>query len=162
LLIEAPPTLGWAPLSEALLYYAARNEHIEKTIRPALARGTWVISDRFADSTAAYQGAGLALGVNVFDCLSQLVMGNFAPDLTFILDLATEEALNRAAARVSPLDRYERMDLEFHRRVRAAFIEIAHRGGRRYALIDAAPDVRRVQQAVRETVRDRFGVELTG
>ncbi len=66
LLIEAPPTLGWAPLSEALLYYAARNEHIEKTIRPALARGTWVISDRFADSTAAYQGAGLALGVNVF------------------------------------------------------------------------------------------------
>jgi dTMP kinase len=162
LLIESPPTLGWAPLSEALLYYAARNEHIEKTIRPALARGTWVISDRFADSTVAYQGAGLALGVNVFDCLSQLVMGNFAPDLTFILDLATEEALNRAAARFSPLDRYERMDLEFHRRVRAAFIEIAHRGGRRYALIDAAPDVAHVQQAVREAVRDRFGVELTG
>jgi dTMP kinase len=160
LLVEAPPAIGWAPLSEALLHYAARNEHLEKTIRPALARGTWVISDRFADSTAAYQGAGLALGPEVFDCLRRLVIGDLAPDLTLVLDLATEEALDRAAARSSLRDRYEGMGLDFHRRVRAALIEIARKGEHRYALIDAAPDVRRVQQAVRDVVRDRLGIQL--
>jgi dTMP kinase len=162
LLVESPPTPGWAPLSEALLHYAARNEHLDKTIRPALARGIWVISDRFADSTAAYQGAGLALDGAIFGCLSRLVIGDLAPDLTLVLDLATEAALDRAASRGTQRDRYEGMDLEFHRRVRAAFLEIARKGGRRYAIIDAAPDVRRVQQAVRDVVRDRLGIELSG
>jgi dTMP kinase len=162
LLLESPPTPGWAPLSEALLHYAARNEHLDKTIRPALARGIWVISDRFADSTAAYQGAGLALDGEIFGCLSRLVIGDLAPDLTLVLDLATEAALDRAASRGTQRDRYEGMDLEFHRRVRAAFLEIARKGGQRYAIIDAAPDVGRVQQAVRDVVRDRLGIELSG
>jgi dTMP kinase len=162
LLLESPPTPGWAPLSEALMHYAARNEHLDKTIRPALARGIWVVSDRFADSTAAYQGAGLALDGEILGCLSRLVIGELAPDLTLVLDLATEAALDRAASRGTQRDRYEGMDLEFHRRVRAAFLEIARKGGRRYAVIDAAPDVGRVQQAVRDVVRDRLGIELSG
>jgi dTMP kinase len=162
LLVEAPPEAGWAPLSETLLHYAARNEHLEKTIRPALARGLWVISDRFADSTTAYQGAGLAVGSDVFDCLSRLVIGDLAPDLTIILDLDSEQALARAAARCPTRDRYESMNLEFHRRIRTAFIEIAQRGGRRYAVIDAAPDLRQVQQAVRDAVRARLGIEVPG
>jgi dTMP kinase len=161
LLVESPPTPGWAPLSEALLHYAARNEHLHKTIRPSLARGAWVISDRFADSTAAYQGAGLALDGEIFTCLSRLVIGGNAPDLTLVLDLATEEALARAASRGAQRDRYESMGLEFHRRVRAAFLDIARAGGRRYAIIDAAPEVQRVQQAVRDVVWDRLGLEFS-
>lgn len=162
LLVESPPTPGWAPLSEALLHYAARNEHLHNTIRPSLAGGAWVISDRFADSTAAYQGAGLALDCEILTCLGRLVVGDFAPDLTLVLDLATEEALARAASRGAPRDRYESMDLEFHRRVRAAFLDIARAGGRRYAIIDAAPDIRRVQQDVRDVVRERLGIVLSG
>jgi dTMP kinase len=104
----------------------------------------------------------LALDGAIFGCLSRLVIGDLAPDLTLVLDLATEAALDRAASRDTQRDRYEGMDLEFHRRVRAAFLEIARKGGRRYAIIDAAPDVRRVQQAVRDVVRDRLGIELSG
>lgn len=162
LLIDKPPVPGWAPLSEALLHYAARSEHLEKTIRPALARGMSVISDRFSDSTRAYQGAGLAVGGDVLDCLSRLVIGELTPDLTIVLDLDTQQALARAAARGAVHDRYEAMDLAFHRRVRTAFIEIARRGGERYALIDAAADSRQVQQAVRDVVRIRLGIEMPG
>ena len=110
------------------------------------------------NSTAAYQGAGLALEGEIFTCLSRLVIGDLAPDLTLVLDLATEEALARATSRGARRDRYESMNLEFHRRVRAAFLDIARAGGRRYAVIDAAPDVRRVQQAVWDVVQDRLGI----
>jgi dTMP kinase len=162
LLIEVPPSMSWAPLSEALLHYAARNEHIEKTIRPALVRGLWVISDRFADSTTAYQGTGLGLGCDVLDCLRRLVIKDLTPDLTIILDLDAEQALGRAALRATTRDRYESMDLQFHQRVRSAFIEIARRDALRYAVIDAAPDLRQVQLAVRDVVRTRLGVDLSG
>jgi dTMP kinase len=94
--------------------------------------------------------------------LSRLVIGDNAPDLTLVLDLATEEALARAASRGAQRDRYESMGFEFHRRVRAAFLDIARAGGRRYAIIDAAPDIRRVQQDVRDVVRERLGIVLSG
>jgi dTMP kinase len=162
LLLEAAPCMGRAPLSEALLHYAARNEHIEKTIRPALMRGLWVISDRFADSTTAYQGAGLGLGSDVIDCLRRLVINDLAPDLTIILDLDAEEAIGRAGLRATIRDRYESMDLEFHQRVRSAFIEIARHDPLRYAIIDASLDLRQVQLAVRDVVRTRLRVELSG
>jgi dTMP kinase len=162
LLVEAPPCTGWTPLSEALLHYAARNEHIEKTIRPALVRGLWVISDRFADSTTAYQGAGLGLGSDVIGCLRRLVIKDLTPDLTIILDVDAEEAMGRAGLRATTGDRYESMDLQFHQRVRSAFIEIARDDALRYAVIDATPDLRQVQLAVRDVVRTRLGIELSG
>jgi dTMP kinase len=162
LLVEAPPCMGWTPLSEALLHYAARNEHIEKTIRPALVRGSWVISDRFADSTTAYQGAGLGLGSDVIDCLRRLVINDLAPDLTIILDVDAEQAMGRARLRATTRDRYESMDLQFHQRVRSAFIEIARHDALRYAVIDATPDLRQVQLAVRDVVRTRLGIEVSG
>jgi dTMP kinase len=158
LLVDSPPACGWAPLSEALLHYAARNEHLEKTIRPALAGGQWVVSDRFADSTVAYQGAGLGVDGDVMDCLRRLVVNDLAPDLTIILDLDAEQAIRRASLRASARDRYESMDLQFHRRVQSAFVEIARRDALRYAVIDAAPDMGQVQQAVRDVVRTRLGV----
>lgn len=158
LLVEVPPTSAWSPLSEALLHYAARHEHLEKFIRPALARGVWVISDRFSDSTTAYQGAGLGLDTEVIDCLRRLVIGDLVPDLTIVLDLEAEQALGRAAGRSLDRDRYESMDLEFHRRVGAAFRACAARESARYAVVDAAPDEREVQRAVWEIVRVRLGV----
>jgi dTMP kinase len=161
LLLEAPPTSLWTPLSEALLHSAARNEHLERTICPALDQGRWVISDRFADSTVAYQGAGLGLAANVVENLNRLVLGTLQPDLTLILDLVPEEALQRAAARRTS-DRYESMGIEFHRRVRAAFLDRARDGGRRYAIVDAARDITEVHEAIRDLVCQRVGIDLTG
>ena len=161
LLVEAPPCSGWAPLTEALLHYAARNEHIEKTIRPALRRGVWVISDRFVDSTTAYQGAGLGLGSGVLDSLRRLVINDVAPDLTIILDLDAEQAIGRAGLRATAQDRYESMDLQFHQRVRSAFLEIARHDVVRYAVIDSSPDLRQVQLAVRDIVRARLGLRMS-
>ena len=98
-LLETPPAPGWSPLSEALLHNAARSEHSDKTIRPALQGGAWVISDRFADSTGAYQGAGLGLPGEVIEALRTLVVGESEPDLTIVLDVPVEDGLRRAAAR---------------------------------------------------------------
>ena len=126
LLLDDVPSSGWSPLSEALLHYAARNEHLEKTIKPALDRGSWVVCDRFADSTAAYQGAALGLSSEVLATLSRLVLGDFVADLTLVLDLPVRSGLARAAARSATSDRYERMDVDFHERVRQAFLTKAH------------------------------------
>jgi dTMP kinase len=94
--------------------------------------------------------------------LRRLVINDLVPDLTIILDLDAEQAIGRAGLRATIRDRYESMDLEFHQRVRSAFIEIARHDPLRYAVIDASPDLRQVQLAVRDVVRTRLGVELSG
>ena len=127
----------WSPVSEALLHFAARRDHLERTIWPALERGAWVISDRFADSTMAYQGYGLGLNQDVITRLYANVIGKFFPDITLVLDLPAEAGLARAQAR-SAADRYEQMDLAFHRRLREGFLDIAAHDPRRCAVIDAA------------------------
>ena len=127
----------WSPVSEALLHLAARRDHLERTIWPALERGAWVISDRFADSTMAYQGYGLGLNQDVITRLYANVIGKFYPDITLVLDLPAEAGLARAQAR-SAADRYEQMDLAFHRRLREGFLDIAAHDPRRCAVIDAA------------------------
>lgn len=160
LLVEDPPSPGWEPLSEALLHYAARNEHVHKTIAPALAEGAWVVCDRFADSTAAYQGAGLALTADALESLRRLVLRGFHPDLVLLLDLSPEEGLARAAARSGRTDRYESQDIGFHRRVRAAFREIAEADPARYTIIDAAAGPAAVHDSVRSAVEARLGVLL--
>lgn len=132
----------WTPMAEALLHFAARADHLARTVRPALARGTWVLSDRFADSTMAYQGYGHELGREAIETLHRLVVGDTNPDLTLILDLPAEVGLARAAARAGHENRYEEMDLAFHERLRNAFLDIAAREPDRCAVIDAsrAPD----------------------
>ena len=127
----------WQPMTEALLHFAARREHLSTTITPALERGDWVVSDRFADSTMAYQGHGLGLGRDVIEKLYEISIGAFHPDLTIILDLSAEDGMSRARGRGEALDRYESMDLEFHRRLREGFLEIAEREPNRCAVIDA-------------------------
>ena len=148
----------WGPMSEALLHYAARKEHLETTVIPALNAGRWVISDRFADSTMAYQGYGHELGRGAMTRLHQLVIGYFSPDLTVILDLAAETGLERAEA--GNEDRYERMGAEFHRRLRDGFLEIARLDPDRCALVDAGQSIEDIQAAICRLVGDRLGVNL--
>jgi dTMP kinase len=116
-----------------------------------------VVCDRFADSTMAYQGYGLELGPDAIARLHDHVVGDFAPDLTVILDLPADVGLERAAANAGREDRYERMDREFHGRVRDGFLDIARRAPDRCAVVDAGGSVEEVQKAIRALVHDRLG-----
>ncbi|MBM3567344.1 MAG: dTMP kinase [Alphaproteobacteria bacterium] len=147
----------WQPWSEALLHYAARLDHVRSRIEPALAAGRWVICDRFADSTAAYQGFGHQLGRESIARLHRLVLGEFKPDLTLILDLPVELGLRRASARGGGEDRYERMDRAFHERLRQGFLAIAATERERCAVIDASAEPDAVFAALRAQVRERLG-----
>lgn len=160
LLVNGDPD-RWEPLSEAMLNYTARHEHLTKTIRPALDAGTWVLCDRFADSTMAYQGFGHGLNREMITRLHRLVVGNLNPDLTLILDLSVEEGLKRANDRGQGEDRYERMGLAFHERLRQGFLDIAKREPRRCAIIDADQDIDGVQAQIQAVVQARLGVPLT-
>jgi len=150
----------WSPMTEALLHYAARREHLDKTVLPALEAGRWVISDRFTDSTMAYQGYGHGLGRETVGTLHRLVVGDFAPDLTLILDMPVELGLSRAGNRAGGEDRYERMDKTFHERLRQGFKEIADRDRRRCVAIMATGTVKQVQTVLREVVGEFLGRDL--
>lgn len=126
----------WTPLGETLLHFAARQDHLERTIRPALARGDFVLCDRFVDSTFAYQGAAQGLDPARIAALSALVVGPTMPDLTFILDLPVETGLARAASRGGE-DRYERMGTAFHEALRETFLARARAEPDRCVIIDA-------------------------
>jgi dTMP kinase len=150
----------WDATTEALLHFAARREHLRSVVLPGLAAGYWVLSDRFADSTMAYQGYGHELGRAPIEQLYDLVVGDFAPDLTLILDIPVELGLERARARRDGEDRYEGLDREFHERLHQGFREIAEREPGRCELIDASGEVTTVQAAVRVCVAERLGVHL--
>lgn len=151
---------AWTPLTEALLHYAARREHVVRVVEPALAAGAWVLSDRFADSTRAYQGWGHGLGVAAIDRLHRLALGAFRPDLTLILDLPIATGLARAAVRRGTETRYERMALDFHARVRRGFRAIARAEPRRCALVDARADIDVVAARIRRLVETRLARAL--
>lgn len=129
---------GFDPVAEAMLLFAARREHLVAAIRPALAAGIWVICDRFADSTRAYQCHGLGMPGEAYQRLAELALEGTKPDLTLILDIPPEAGMARAAARGVAADRYERLDAGFHARVRAGFLAIAAAEPLRCAVIDAA------------------------
>lgn len=149
----------WEPMTEALLHFAARRDHVGKVIRPALGRGAWVVSDRFFDSTLAYQGYGHGLGAAPIALLRKLVLDDFAPGLTLLLDLPIEVGLERAGRRRSADARYESMGEAFHRRVRDGFHAIAAAEPERVAVIEATRPLEAVADAVREQVRRHFRPE---
>jgi dTMP kinase len=154
----------WEPLTEAVLMLAARHDHWLKTIKPALDEGKWVLSDRFHDSTIAYQGHGRGVPLGTLETLRRAILGGRGPDLTLILDLPVQDGLERARARMQGLpgaeDRFERMDTAFHERLREGFLAIAKAEPRRCAVIDARGNVERVHAAVVATVSERLGVRL--
>lgn len=130
----------WSPETEILLFNAARRDHLEKTVLPALARGAIVISDRFADSTRVYQGAARASLRPLVDRLHDLVIG-MEPDLTFIIDMDAQAALTRGLARKSGEDRYEDMGAAFQQTLRAGFLDLARMAPERVQVIDGARDM---------------------
>jgi dTMP kinase len=156
LLVEGPAE-RWDGTTEALLHFAARREHLRSTVWPALERGDWVISDRFADSTLAYQGYGHGVGRKIFEQLYQVAVGAFRPDLTLILDLPIEIGLARATARRGAETRYESLPPDFHARVRAGFLEIAAQEPKRCVVIDATGDVDATAVAIARAVSERLG-----
>ena len=146
----------WDALSETLLLLAARRDHIRQVIGPALRRGDWVICDRFSDSTMAYQGYGHGLDRAMLHDLSVRVVDEFAPDATLILDLPIAAGLARATARDSGEDRYERMDMAFHERLRQGFLEIARQEPERCIVIDASADATSVHAAIAAAIAARL------
>jgi dTMP kinase len=156
LLVEGP-TDRWQPLTEVLLHYAARREHVDKVIEPTLSAGRWVISDRFADSTMAYQGYAQGVGRTAVERIDRAVLGGFAPNLTILLDMPVARGLARARER-GGADRYERMGEAFHAHLRDAFMDIARREPARCVVIDADADFETVAKRVRGAVRARLGV----
>ena len=154
----------WDPTTEAFLMIAARRDHWLKTIKPALDQGKWVLSDRFHDSTRAYQGHGRGVSDADIEALRRLAIGETRPDLTLILDLPVADGLGRAQARLkakaSGEDRFERMDASFHERMRQGFLAIAKSEPRRCVVIDARADMDAVHAAVVAAVNERLGVAL--
>lgn len=148
----------WDAITETLLHFAARRDHLVNTVQPALARGAWVISDRFADSTMAYQGFGHGVDRDAIAELYRICVGSLKPDLTLILDLPVEAGLARAAGRGGGEDRYERMDVAFHERLRQGFLEIARREPARCVVIDAARSEDEVHAQIIAAVRDRMAL----
>lgn len=130
--------------AELLLVFAARAQHIAQVIQPALARGAWVLSDRFTDATFAYQGGGRGLSTETIVQLEHLVQGDLRPDLTLVLDIDVELGLNRARQR-GELDRFESETMAFFERVRSAYRTRAEQAPSRYALVDASQELVAVQ-----------------
>ncbi len=157
LLVTGDPE-RWDAATETLLHYAARRSHLTDTIRPALARGEWVVCDRFADSTLAYQGYVGGVDKGFISEIYAQVVGDLTPDLTLVLDLPPEVGLARAQARGEGEDRYERMGLNFHQRLRAAFLEIAAKEPERCMVVDADGDIETVAARIKSAVEDRLEI----
>lgn len=155
LLVEGPVE-RWDGTTEALLHFAARREHLRSTVWPALKKGAWVVSDRFADSTMAYQGYGHGADRAMLGELYDIAVGDFRPDLTLILDLPVEVGLARAAARRGAETRYESLPVEFHERVRAGFRDIAAADPERCVVIDATRGIDAIASAIGDAVSKKL------
>lgn len=130
----------WEPLTETLLFAAARVQHVERCIKPALAQGMLVLCDRFVDSTRVYQGIGKGISSEYINALHAMTLGNCEPDMTFILDVDPVIGLERAGKRTGNETRFESMDMEFHQQVRAGFLAIAREQAVRCHVVDATQD----------------------
>jgi dTMP kinase len=150
------PATSLSPLADTLLHFAARADHVAQVIAPALKRGAVVISDRFFDSTLAYQGYGMGVKLADIDALIRLI--TLKPDLTLILEVSESIAKNRLAQRGDAADRYERMDAAMMARVANGFREIAASEPERCRLLDASKDTDTVFAAILEAVKAKFGL----
>lgn len=151
----------WHPTTEALLFMAARFDHLASTIHPALGRGEWVLCDRFYDSTYVYQGLAKQVGTAWLDQLYTLLYGNQAPDMTLLLDLAPESGIARATARGNTAEsRFERMGKTYHEAVRAGFLALAKAHPQRIQVFDAALPAHAVHQQLIAALNQRFDLNV--
>ena len=149
LLVEGNPDY-WDGMSETLIYSAARNEHLRLVIRPKLAAGEVVITDRFADSTIVYQGAGRKLAPEIIRTVTDMVVGDTWPDVTLLLDMCSEEGLKRAGVRKDSVheNRFEQLGNEFHKRIREGYLAQAEANKDRYVMVDATGNIEQVQNNI--------------
>ncbi len=159
LLIEGD-TDRWETLSEVLLHFAARRDHLERAIKPALSDGKIVICDRFIDSTIAYQGYGQGIDLAVIEDLRKLVVGECMPQLTIVLDVDSETAMKRVAKRKGKSTRYERMENDFQKRVRRGFRTIAEQHSDRCVVVDTTELKKKVHEQIVEAVKTRLKLDL--
>ncbi|MBN9287468.1 MAG: dTMP kinase [Gammaproteobacteria bacterium 39-13] len=141
--------------TELLLLYAARIQHVEHVIKPALAEGKWVVCDRFVDATYAYQGAGRGIPIEKIDSLHQWALGDFVPDCTIILDASPEIAFERIKKN-RDLDRFEKEKIFFFQRIRQQYLQIAGRDKQRYRIVDASRPLKDVQDIIRGIIVNIF------
>ncbi len=144
---------GMTPLAELLLYNASRAQHIQEVILPAMSKGAIVITDRFTDSTVAYQGYGRGIDLNIINSIKKMVAAGLRPDITILLDLDVEIGLRRNRG-INKTDRLELEDVEFHKRVRNGYLEIAAREPERIKLIDASKSIKQVQKKIIKIITD--------
>ncbi len=159
LLVTGEPE-KWDDMTELLLMYAARRAHLRDTVWPALAGDKWVISDRHADSSRAFQGIAGNLGLDAVERVHRVAVGDFAPALVVILDLAETTALARTRVRGGGEDRFERKGEAYQARVRAAFLQIAAADESRYRVVDADQPMDQVSADIVDIVNRHFGLEL--
>ena len=152
----------WTPMTEAFLHVAARTDHVARFIQPALNEGKWVLCDRFADSTVAYQGYGHGLDKSVIAQLNKMALSDVRPDLTLIFDIPVKEGLarSRKPSQLRGEDRYEKMDVGFHERIREGFLEIAAQEPQRCRVINATGSVEMVAEQIAAHIGSHFGISL--
>ena len=140
-------------ITELLLMFAARSEHIQRKIIPALEQGTWVLCDRFTDASYAYQGAGRGIESEKISLLENLVQNSLRPDITFLFDLKANIGLARAQSR-GETDRFEQQHIDFFNRVRSKYLEMAEKEPQRFRLIEAQHDLKHVQQQITQKLEE--------
>ena len=147
---------NWSPMTEALLHISARSDHLDKVIRPNLKKGNWVFCDRFRDSTIAYQGYGNGLKLNVLDMMQDAIFNNFHADLTILLDMDVKKFLQRVNKRKSGFQKYEKMNINFHKKVKEGFLEIYKKNKKRCVILDADIDKIVLSKKILEIINKRF------
>ena len=146
----------WDGVTEAMLVFSGRRDHYERTIKPALQSGVYVLCDRFADSSYAYQGYGHGVDMTVIDQLYGMACGDFRPDLTLVMDMPVSVGIQRAVDRGGDEQRFENMETDFHERVRKGFLTIAQNDTKRCVVINAEQSIQSIATDIQCTVMERF------
>ena len=146
----------WSPLTEALLHISARNDHLEKIVKPNLKKGIWVICDRFRDSTTAYQGFGNNLKLNILEIMQDSIFNKFHADLTIVLNMDLKKCLSRAKKRKFGIQKYERMNINFHKKVQKGFLTIAKKNKKRCFVINADQNQLEINNEILKVINKKF------
>tara|TARA_Y100000815_G_scaffold231509_1_gene221713 strand:- start:377 stop:1009 length:633 start_codon:yes stop_codon:yes gene_type:complete len=147
---------NWSPITEALLHISARSDHLEKIIKPNLKKGIWVICDRFRDSTIAYQGYGNGLKLNVLEIMQDSIFNKFHADLTIILDMDVNKCIRRVKKRKFGLQKYEKMNINFHKKIRNGFLKIAEKNKKRCYVLNADENEIVINKKILEIINKKF------
>ncbi len=146
----------WSPITEALLHISARSDHIEKKVLPNLNKGIWIICDRFRDSTIVYQGYGNGLKLDVLEILQESIFNKLHADLTIILDANPKITLKRTKKRKFGNQKYEKMNINFHKKIRHGFLEIAKKNKKRCKIVNAVGNKKEINKKIIEIIKKQF------